>query len=241
MRNESRFEIEMRAYAGLQELLAKASAVRADFEAASLGLPAPLARLLGEGDSEGKAVNFTLPPLKSPPRPKEALGDWIWIKTDDLTVQTLVLGVLRKKGVAMTAKEVQSEVMGINPTYHANSILNIGPRLENTIIDRTGGNWRLINESKAPVLHEGYCWGPVDMFQKPEVAAHRRYVILHILRGASDGLMQMQIVRQLDASRLCKAPIEKTLIKMDILHLEKTGEIKRIGRTKKWTVNEKPQ
>ena len=141
----------------------------------------------------------------------------------------------------MTAKEVQDEVIKLNPSYNANSVYNIGPRLDGHLIDRTGGNWRLIDENKAPILHEGYCWGPIEIFQKPEMAAHRRGLVLHVLRASTDGLMQMQIFRQLQASRLCKAPLAKDLVKMDIQQLSESGKIKRIGRTKKWTgVDKKP-
>jgi hypothetical protein len=135
----------------------------------------------------------------------------------------------------MMPKEVQREVMKLNPSLNPGSVYNIGPRLDGTSIERKDKTWRLIDESAAPLLYENHAWGPDSLFQKTELAAHRREVILHVLRVAPDGMMPMQIVRQLDACGLCKAPISKDLVKADLGQLAAAEKIRRIGRTKKWT------
>ena len=71
-----------------------------------------------------------------------------------------------------------------------------------------------------------YVWGSPDIFHKQELAAHRRYIIKHIL-GVVGPLQMMQVVHHLSAYEGCKAPVNKDLVKLDIEALQEAGEIRR--------------
>lgn len=229
---------EERAYERLRDLLADARDVRAIFEAANLPLPPSLRRLFGDadsGDRNGAIGQIRIPPLKSPPRPRDVPADWIWIPLRDASPQTIVLALLRPRQEFTPAKQIAEEVTERKPDCNLGSVYNIGPRLqERGVIERDERGWRLTNSSSMPTLEGEHVWWKPQEFTKQELAAHRRLAIIHLLSAFSDGLQTMQITRQLQDSDLCKAPVNKDLVKMDMEALLAEKKVRRIAR--KWTV-----
>jgi hypothetical protein len=125
-----------------------------------------------------------------------------------------------------------------DPNVNQGSIYNIGPRLESQgLIERAAAGWRLLDISRAPILTDTVAWGPHQgIFNKHEVAAHRRIAIMHLLESSSDGLQTMQITRHLKTWDFCKAPVDKDLVKWDITCLRKGKLVRQIGNTRKWTL-----
>ncbi|MHC4405505.1 MAG: hypothetical protein ACYTG0_38145 [Planctomycetota bacterium] len=236
--NDSQFEAERRAVTALQKLMEDAVEVRQLYEEAGAELPSPLARMLGSMSTNGQMESgpkMTVPRLPSPPKPADAGPNWIWIDSSDLLTTNLVLAILRLQTEPIRPKDLIVEVEKYQPGTNYGSMTNSAARLGESVISRGKGGWRLLDRERAPVLAEGKAWGPPSLFQKQELAAHRRMVILHLLGTASDGLMVMQIVRQLsDNPQLCKAPATKDLIKVDMGILMDEGKAKKIGSTKKW-------
>ncbi len=141
----------------------------------------------------------------------------------------------------MRAKDVVAAITRILPSVHRGSIANIGARLEGKVINRTDDGWTLIDTAKAGVLHAGMLWGPPEIFQKTELAAHRREAILHLLAAQPSGLQIVQIVEQLLGCPWVHAPVNKDLLKADMEELRKDGKVRRVGNSKKWELapNEK--
>ena len=103
------------------------------------------------------------------------------------------------------------------------------------IISRDGSHgWRLLDPTSAAVLHEGHLWGLPSLFEKQEIAAHRRDSLLHLLRTCEDGLQIVQATKMLRACEWMKAPATKDLLKVDTQLLQEQGLIRRVSNSKKW-------
>ena len=80
----------------------------------------------------------------------------------------------------------------------------------------------------------GICGGPREIFQKSEIAGHRRDAILHVLSNFDSGLQTRQLVEQLGRCSWVHAPVNKDLIKTDLEMLAELGKVRRRGNSKKW-------
>lgn len=230
------FQAEKRAYEAFTKLLADASTVRSYFEAANMALPGPLSRFLGIGQSTANASRkAVIPHPPTPPLPPEFKSDWVWVRISNMTAYTLTLAMLRQAKGPMKPKSVLVRVQGLLPDINPRSVYNLGPRLKGVTVTNEG--WSLDDPDTAPILSGDYAWGPASVFLHQELTIHRRSLILHLLRTAADGMMAMQIVRQLQDSGLCRTTVNKDLVKGDIEVLKDEGEVRR--SSKKWkAVNE---
>ena len=207
-------------------------------------LPPMLRRLLGdtnesENDSEDdhdRTPRMVIPPLKPTSRPPGAAEDWIWIPADALSDTGVVLAVLRKHAKPINTQDLVAEIRKVKPDAVTGTIYNILARVKDELLDETGEGWKLRRPENAPLFHGDAAWGPKEAFVKSDLAAHRREVILHILRANQGGLLQMQIVRQLESPDMCRAPVNKDLIKADMEVLRERGLVRRIGNSRLWAV-----
>lgn len=227
----------MAATKSLSRLYESAMECRRIHEEAGLKLPEPLVRFFGEGEDDDGRPRLIIPPPVSPPRPPQARPDWIWVKASDLTTKNLTLGVLLATSKPMVASDISEylEVMGI--PVSKGTIGNAGTRMFGELIERRDDGWVLMPDAPAPVLHEGYAWGPVDLFDVTELASHRRAGIAHLLRVQSDGMQIAQIVNAMTES--CswnRAPVSKDIVKADMEYLDSAGVAKRVGNSGKWRV-----
>jgi hypothetical protein len=232
---------EQKALQAHLKLIEHAGEVRRLFEEAGMALPPSVATLLGEGSSNSQAgvrePRMVVTPPESPQRPLEAEKDWVWVPASDLSVTTLVLGILRQHQRPLRPPELFAEIQRYNPDANFGSMLNIGLRLNGVLIERSEQGWKVTNQEQAPVLHEGHAWGPAGVFLKQEVAAHRRVLICHILRAAGPkGMQTMDITRQLQNSTYCRAPVSKDLVKMDMQALEGEHKVRKVGYSRRWTI-----
>jgi hypothetical protein len=236
------FLTEMRLNERYGKLMTEAVSLKEEYERASIPLPRALGMFFGigllNGKPQGHPVGTGIPPLRLPEPPEGAGRDWVAIPIEEAVVTTLVLGVLRDAGGEIKPQPLHQAVAKFAPETVYGSITNIGTRLkEQGVIERgKKDGWKLLKPEMAPIIHEGFAWGPVKLFQKQDLAAHRRMVLVHILKESPDGLMIVQITRTIEASGLCKAPTTKDLVKVDIQVLLDQGKIKRMGNTKKYTV-----
>ena len=168
---------------------------------------------------------------------EEVGDDWISVAIDETTATSLVLAVLRQAKEPLPAKEVVEMVTHINPHIPRGSINNIGTWLARTIIHRTDEGWRLLDPPRAGIICDGYLWGPKGIFDKQEIAAHRREAILQILRAFPSGLQTVQFVDQLRATPWVHAPASKDLVKADMELLEGYGKVRKISNSRKWCLS----
>ena len=229
---------EQEATQSLVKLFEHARRAQMLYERAHMSLPEPLKRLLGMVSSNGvgRGSNLTIPPPTPPPTPLSAKSDWIWIEEESATPTTVALAVLRAARSPLRAKEVVNQVIEILPNVPRGSVNNIGTRLSGKQIDRTDEGWRLISQDSAAVRHEGYLWGPREIFHKTELAVHRRHAILHLLGLFPGGLQLRQIVEQLRRCTWVHAPVNKDLLKADLEILEQERKIRKVGGSGKWEI-----
>ncbi len=119
------------------------------------------------------------------------------------------------------------------------SVANLGKPLEaEGVITRTASGWVLKAERLAPLLVDGFAWGPLSgVFNVQEIAAHRRQLILHVLGLQPSGLQQAQLLATLESCAwLNGVPVNKDLIKLDIETMAKAGLVRRVGPSSKWEV-----
>ena len=190
---------EQQATQSLVRLLEMVRECEGLYVRARMSLPEPLKRLLavnGTGDSvSGPPV---IPAPQKPPMPTEAKSDWIYIQGKDAIPTSIALAILHKSKEPIRAKEIIERVTAVLPNVLRGSINNIGSRLAaSKLRNRTPEGWSLAKTESAGILHEGYLWGPREIFQKTELAAHRRDAILHVLMNFDTGLQTRQIVEQL--------------------------------------------
>lgn len=239
------FESETRAYAAFMKWIEDAKEVRDLFESCRLPIPAPLARSMNivPTTTNNERRGTLIPPAPdAPDRPQEAQHDWIWVKAKDLVETTLVLAVLRQASSTLSFRELVERVTKFKPDLNSGSVSNIGTRLGKTkSIERGDDGWKLIDKSAAPILTTGrevYAWGPTSIFQKQDLAQHRRVLIEHLLKASPKGLMNLQIVEQLSEADYCRAPATKDLVKGDLLAMSEQGKVKRVGNTRKYRLAE---
>jgi len=229
------FNAEREAQRSLMEFYERAEECRLLFERANIPLPEALKRVLGMNGSGAKQTSQPIiPPPDRPSMPPDATSDWIWIRAKEATPNTLVLALLRAAGGVLRSKDVTTKMQAILPDVSRGTISNVGTRLKGTAIELTDDGWRLIDMTKAGILHKGYLWGHPDSFGKTELAAQRRDAILHVLGMFDSGLQIVQIVENLRRCAWVVAPINKDLLKDDIAILLAQGKIRRRGNTKKW-------
>lgn len=227
---------ELQAMQSLIRLMDQARECERLYGRARMSLPEPLKRLLavnGTGNNVSGPPAIPAPP--QPPMPTEAKSDWIHVQEKDATPTSIALAILRGSKEPIRAKEIVARVTAILPNVVRGSINNIGSRLEESrLIDRTEEGWTLAKIESAGVIHEGNLWGPREIFQKSELAAHRRDAILHILNNFESGLQSRQILEQLNRCSWVHAPINKDLLKADLEVLFSEGKVRRRGNSKKW-------
>lgn len=240
---DSSWQKERRAFEAFSKLIADAQDVRELFVQAGLSVPEPLARLFGQlgSDANGRGPSQSVLSVSIPKpekRPPEAEEDWIWVPTKDLTPTSLLLAVLRPQTGPVSSKAAIEAVSTYKKGLNPGSVFNIIARLSGNLIERTDDGLRISNPALAPLMHEGYAWGPESVFGKYELAAHRRLLIRHLLEANQSGLQIMQIVDQLTQSGLCRAPVTKDLVKADMEAMKQEGKVRHRGNSKKWELTE---
>lgn len=235
--SNDRFAAEQEAFRGMVELFSLAERIKLAHERAGLTPPEPLRRLLGmneNGAKQANSITIQPPPVKS--SPPGMADDWISIPFKAATPMTVVPAVLRGKKLAMRAKDVVAKALEINPSVSGGSVANTLSRLTGLIERADDGGWLLSSGAAAAVIHDGRLWGPASVFQKTEVAYHRREAILWILNQFASGLQTLQIVEHLGSCKWLHAPVNKDLVKEDFNFLLKEGKVRRRGNTKKWEI-----
>jgi hypothetical protein len=225
---------EMEATRKLAEFLELAKKCEQLYMRANMALPEPLKRVLGVNGAGPLTGRVVIPPPQAPQMPLEARSDWIWIPVKDATATSIVLATLRVAKEPVKAKDVASSVTGILPNVLSGSVFNVGSRLDGEKVRRTDEGWSLLKPEYGGVILDGFLWGPVEIFQKTELAAHRREAIIYLLKSFEGGLQTRQIVEQLHRCTWVHAPINKDLLKADLEILDDKGLIKRRGNSKKW-------
>jgi hypothetical protein len=239
----SNLDKELKAYQSMADLLTQAKAVRWNFEDANVGIPPALSRLLGESANghDGESPKIIVSPPKTPRPPGVATDNWVWFDPRDATLTTLALAILRTSESPMLANDLFHEIRNFHKDANSGSFANIGARLDGTIIKRSEEGWTLVDPTNAPVLFDGYIWGEPSVFKNTELAGHRRALICHMLQAWPGGLQIVQLVHHLRSSGLCRAPVSKDLVKVDMETLEKEGQARRIGNSRKWVVGRKKE
>jgi hypothetical protein len=230
-----RFEVEQKAARSLLELLDKAQECRELYEKAKMSLPEPLMRVLGMSENGSKPparveISGPMPSRK----PHGFSNDWIWIDVKDASPTSLVLAILKDSASAVRAKDVTTKVAELLPESNSGSVANIGNRLDGSVIRRDADGWVLIQRERGGEVFDGKLWGPPSIFNKHELAAHRRDAILHVLRGFKSGLQTSQLTERLNGSSWVKAPVNKDLVKEDMEALASAKRIRRRGNSQKW-------
>lgn len=232
---EEKFKAEMFAYQSFTKLLEDAKACVDAFYRANLEVPIPLKRLMGLGvENEGFHQLALISPIKREHIPTEAGTDWISIPVDQCLPTTVTLAVLRREGGRMKSRDVKDAVCAMVPNTSPTAVANIATRLKDNLIGMGEDGWELLDQDSAPVIDNGYLWGPPSVFQKQEVAAHRREAIQRILENYPSGLQIVQIVDELKRLPWVKAPVNKDLLKEDMAAMQKDGTARRRGNSGKW-------
>jgi hypothetical protein len=237
--NLSKFEAEHKAVESLSNLYAIAAECKKLHEAAGLSLPGTLLRIFSDQKiaSSSRTPVIMIPGIERDQIPKEANDDWISIHVSAATPTTLAMALLRKASHPLRPKELVDLVEKVIPAVSSGTVYNLGFRLEKegTLLKRDDG-WTLAKPEIAPLLSDDLLWGPKEAFAKPDIAAHRREAIIHILRMDRSGLQIVQLVAKLHDCAWLKAPINKDLVKADMEVMEKEGMVRQRGNSRKWEV-----
>lgn len=231
------FDREVIAYSAFQRLVEQATECKRLFEDARLALPAPLARLLGEGVEPEDEVRAVIPfPMKLN-RPVSASADWIFVPMKQAVETTLVRAFLGAAGGKwMTATAVYTAVAAYKSDVSKGTIANIGTRLaQEEFIERGEDGWRIRDGKPFAVIADEHLWGSHQLFEKSDAAAYRRAVIAHALRCMPAGLQPTQIVKTVQECcpwYVKQVPINVDVLKADLPTLESAGLSRRVGS--KW-------
>ncbi len=205
-----------------------------------MALPEALKRALGSTNGNKAVPRVHITPIERAERPDQADDTWLSIEISEATATGLVLAVLRAADEPVKAKDVVDLVTSLNSKIPKGSINNIGTRLDGKQIRRREEGWSIIHPNNAPLYHGGFLWGPRSVFDKQELAAHRREAILHILGCFPSGLQIVQMVEQLRGCHWMQAPASKDLVKGDMEILEAYNKVRKISNSRKWERIENP-
>lgn len=233
---DDRFGAEEQAFRSLSELYASARRTKELFETAGLPLPDALKRIIGMNEATAKdSQRIVIPPPEVRSRPQGVGPGWIAVDIADSTPLTIVPAVLRKQASPIRNKDLVANVTELLPQVASGSVTNTLSRLKAPgIIDRVDDGWVLAKPESAAVIHDGKLWGPSSVFQKTEIASHRRAVIVYLLGRFPSGLQALQITEHLHSCEWLHAPVNKDLVKMDLQALVEDKKIRRRGNTKKY-------
>lgn len=244
--DDSKFLKEIKAVRALHRLMADAQTCKRLHEEAGLPLPRPLVALfhpdepLEDRKASPPPELVEIPrPLRPVSKPRGCTDEWIYFPVEEAQETSLVLAALSTY-MAITPSEIIKGIQSFRPHVNIGTIANIGSRLEQEgLIRRDHKGWILIPGTLQPEIAGNHIWGIPGVFQKQELAAYRRTVILHVLRSFSSGLQVAQLTRTLEAH--CPwlsddIPVTKFLVKADIEALADKKLVKKIGGTKKWGV-----
>jgi hypothetical protein len=221
----------------MADMIAQAKRAKDLFDRAGISLPVTLKRLLGTEDEAKPQHGVIIPPPEVGSRPVGWAQDWIAVELADASPITVVPAVLQGKKAAVRAKDLVEKVTQLLPAVSGGSVANTLSKLKVAgIIDRdeAGAGWVLKQPKAAALVHDGKLWGPATVFQKTEVASHRREAILHVLGRFTSGLQILQLVEHLQRCDWLHAPLNKDLVKEDLKVLSVKRKIRRRGNTKKW-------
>jgi len=226
---------ELEAYESLTKLLNQAEESRRLFERASLAIPETLKRLFGSNGTGSFSARMYIPPIERRTRPLEAFDNWLSIPVRDATPTSLVKAFLRSNTEPVSPKRMVELVTAHLSSVPAGTVYNVGARLSTTgKIHRDSSGWTLKDKEKAGIIHDAFLWGPEDIFEKSELAAHRREAIIHLLSLNKSGLQIVQVVENLQGCVWVHAPVNKDLLKADFEELRNAGKVRRVGNSKKW-------
>lgn len=229
------FKATALAYQKFSQVLEDIETCKKLFEIAGEPLPEQLKEFFGSSRFHGRMVDApTIAPPRRKGRPTDATDEWLSVELKEASATGLVLAVLRRSVKPMKAKEVVEVVTQLNPMIVRGSINNIGTRLDDKLINRDDEGWSLIDPNKAGIIYDGYLWGPKEIFEKTEIAAHRREAILTFLGAFPGGLQTVQIVDMLRNTRWMQAPASKDLVKADMELMEAQNKVRRISNSRKW-------
>jgi hypothetical protein len=233
---------ERLAYSMWSELLEQAEACASAFEKAAIAPPERLQRLLGDGNEKNGAAGkepqqyALIPPIRREHMPVAAQEDWISIPVKECGAQSITLAVLRAGDGPMRSRDVKNKVCDLLSSATDGVVSNVATRLKGSMIRMEKDGWSLIDGERAPILDHDFLWGPPEVFQKPEIAYHRREAIILLLERYPSGLEIVQLVDELRRLGWVKAPINKDLLKEDVQRMLESGKIRRRGNTRKWEV-----
>lgn len=235
---QSRLLKRAKAYGALAKLMEDANQVRILLEEAGEDPREHLANLLDDDDESAGANGaraIITPPL-DPQRPEWAEPTWIWVPMDAMAPMGMVLALLQKSGGPLTQRALIDEMTRLGFEVNGGSVANIGTKLDSqNKITRTEDGWALRGAQATPLLDgREHAWGPAEVFTRQEVAAHRRLLVLHILRAHPSGLLQSQILSIMEGCEWVHAPFNKDLIKGDIEAMADERRVRRVGPTAKW-------
>jgi hypothetical protein len=233
--SDERVDSELKAHQAFAAWVEEGKRLRRVFDETEQSLPAALARMFGETENGRRSQQSPALPI-DPPKPKAAMDVCIWVPENDLTAAKLALAILRDEKTPITASELFDKLKAHRPDAIRGTVFNIGPRLEGDLINRTADGWMIREPSKVPVLTgDGYAWGPPAVFTKTELAGHRRTILCHVLGRHPEGLQIVPLVREVEELGVCRAPLNKDLVKGDFEILRREGKVRRKpGAPKKW-------
>ena len=229
MASNDKLVARMKAIESLSRLYAVAEECKALHRKAGLPLPKELALLAAWGEDETKAEEqqskralLTIPP----PVPPMEKG-WLSIPFANGMPITIIPAVLRDSSEAVPVADLRQTLRSLGVSASEGSIDNIGTKLDKAqIIWRSAAGWRLREPNRAAIVSGGRLHGPPEVFQPPELAAHRREAGLAYFEQYGT-LSRSQLIRLLQDSDWVVATINLFLVKADLAALQSEKRIRR--------------
>jgi hypothetical protein len=125
----------------------------------------------------------------------------------------------------MSMHDLREAILKIRPWTTSPTISKITDQFKAGLIEATPAGWTLIDPEQAPVILDGFLWGPPSAFRKAEIATHRREAVLHILRRFPLGLRLREIVSELRQCEWLHAPTNHENVRADLEFLASAGKI----------------
>lgn len=239
----NRIHEQAKAYMDLAAWLQEAPRLRDVFMSIGVPVPPQIQRILSSDERDPAGGKKRTPSINLSAPWGDRPGE-IGVRLQDLGVRSLVLTFIKNAtqshGEGATVRDAIEWIKEIRPSQNEGSVMNAFA----AVCDLPGvktfaGRTTVTNLAMAPSLGTSYAFGPPGIFQKQEVAAHRREAIELLLGLDSNrgGLHIMQIVNQLKTLDWVKADATKDLLKGDMAAMLTDGIVKRAAGSGKWKLS----
>ena len=229
-------EAEGAARRSFAAFVSAAEECRARFTTARLPVPDEVQAVLESHSHLATTPANPIPQLRRASHPNEFRPDWISIDIKCVPTASIVIAILRRVGGIVPFDELLEQVARLRSSAKKHSLQLLARRLAPGVIERSTAGWRLVQPLSAPVIFDGFLWGPSSAFTRAEIAEYRREAMVHLLQHFRAGLRTTELAQYLLTGGWVAAPVTRNALEADLEALVAVGAVQPGEQARTWQI-----